>query len=77
MRNLANRLPEVFHHGGVCVPGTRKLFMDIQGNLFPCEKCSETSPVMKIGNVEEGFYIKHVEQLLNIGKLSEERCKNC
>lgn len=32
---------------------------------------------MKIGNVEEGFYIKHVEQLLNIGKLSEERCKNC
>lgn len=77
MRNMANQLPEVFHHGGVCVPGTRKLFMDIQGNLFPCEKCSETSPVMKIGTVDEGFYIDNVEKLLNIGKISEDRCKNC
>lgn len=76
-RNMANQLPEVFHHGGVCVPGTRKLFMDIQGNLFPCEKCSETSPVMKIGTVEEGFNIGNVERLLNIGKISEDRCKSC
>lgn len=77
MRNMANQLPEVFHHGGVCVPGTRKLFMDIQGNLFPCEKCSETSPVMKIGNIGDGFYIEKVERLLNIGKISKDRCKNC
>lgn len=77
MRNMANQLPEVFHHGGVCVPGTRKLFMDIQGNFFPCEKCSETSPVMKIGTVDEGFYFNNVKKLLNIGKISEDRCKNC
>lgn len=77
MRNMANKLPEVFHHGGVCVPGTRKLFMDIQGNLFPCEKCSETSPVMKIGTVDDGFDINSAEKLLNIGKISADRCKNC
>lgn len=77
MRNMAAQLPKEFHHGGVCIPGTRKLFMDIQGNLFPCEKCSETSPIMKLGTVDEGFYIDKVEQLLNIGKLSEDRCKNC
>lgn len=77
MRNMAEQLPKEFHHGGVCVPGTRKLFMDIQGNLFPCEKCSETSAIMKLGTIEEGFYIDKVKQLLNIGKLSEVRCKNC
>lgn len=77
MRNMAEQFPKEFHHGGVCVPGTRKLFMDTQGNLFPCEKCSETSAIMKLGTIEEGFYIDKVKQLLNIGKLSEVRCKNC
>lgn len=77
MRNILRELPDVLHHGGVCIPGGRKLFLNIEGNLYPCEKCSETSDDMKIGSIYEGFDYKKVERLLNIGKLTEKQCKNC
>lgn len=71
------RLPETVHHGGPCVPGGQRLFIDINGNMFPCERCSETSEVMKIGHIDTGFDIDKARVLLNIGKLTESECKNC
>lgn len=76
-RNLSMELPESFHHGGPCIPGAKRLFVNIKEELFPCEKCSETSQAMKIGTLDEGFYIDKVKSVLNIGKLTEEECKNC
>ncbi|TGY91100.1 Cys-rich peptide radical SAM maturase CcpM [Petralouisia muris] len=65
------------HPGGPCIPGTRRLFVNVQGYMFPCERVSETSPVMAIGHLDSGFDIKKVNSLLNIGKITEDLCKNC
>lgn len=64
-------------HGGPCIIGSTRLFMNVDGDFFPCEKVSELSPVMNIGNIENGFYYDKVENLLNIGKITENMCKNC
>ena len=65
------------HPGGPCVPGAQRLFVDIYGNLYPCERVNESSEAMRIGNVDEGFYMEKVRDILNIGKLTEESCKSC
>lgn len=73
----SSRLSEKMSHSGPCIPGVRRTFVDVNGNLFPCEKVSELSEVMKIGNLDTGFEIEKARNLLNIGKLTEEKCNNC
>ncbi len=70
-------LPEKAHHGGPCIPGIQRLFVNVDGDMFPCERVSEFSEVMKIGNIDTGFDLEKVKYLMNVGKLSEEKCKNC
>ncbi len=70
-------VPERDHHGGPCVPGVQRLFVNVYGDLFPCERVSESSQVMKIGSLDEGFNIENIRRILNIGKITEEKCKNC
>lgn len=70
-------LPDKMHHSGPCIPGALRLFMSIDGTLYPCERVSELSTVMKIGHVNDGLDIEKVRKLLNIGKLTEQSCKNC
>lgn len=70
-------LPEKGHHSGPCVPGTLRLFVNADGKFYPCERVSEDSEVMYIGNIEDGFYIDKVRSLLNVGKLTEKNCKEC
>lgn len=67
----------ICHPSGPCIPGTRRLFVNVEGYMFPCERVSETSPVMAIGHIDDGFDIKKVENLLNVGKVTEDLCKNC
>lgn len=76
-RNQLKSIPEKGHHGGPCIPGGQRLFIDINGNFFPCERVSESSEVMKVGHVDEGFYLDKVDSLLNVGRLTEDKCKNC
>lgn len=70
-------MPTVFHHNGPCLPGYRRLFVDINGNFLPCEKVSNTSPAVIIGNVDDGINIDKVKSMLNLGQLTEDECKNC
>lgn len=70
-------VPRCTHHGGVCVPGYAKTFVDIFGDIRPCEKVSEKSEAMVIGNVNKGFYSEKIYRLLNIGLLTGDECKNC
>ncbi len=70
-------LPDKIHHGGPCIPGVQRLFMDVDGNFYPCERVSESSPQMKIGNINDGFYVDRIRSLLNVGKISEKKCINC
>ncbi len=62
---------------GPCVPGQMRLFINAEGNLFPCERVSESSGVMCIGSLETGFDFKKISNLLNIGEITEDSCKRC
>lgn len=76
-RARMKELPEKGHHGGPCIPGTSRLFVDVNGNFFPCERVSENSEIMRIGHIDTGFDIEKVRTLLNIGRITAESCTNC
>lgn len=77
LKKETGKLPEVACPGGPCIPGQHSLFVDIDGKFFPCEKVSELSEVMNIGNLEDGFDIQKAQGLLDISNLTPEKCKNC
>jgi uncharacterized protein len=70
-------LPKKGQHSGPCIPGVNRLFINTRGDFFPCEKVNEDSKVMNIGNIDQGININTARQILNIGKLNSELCKNC
>ncbi len=69
-------ISSIWHHSGPCVPGGRRVFVDIYGQLFPCEKvdCSKENC---IGNIFDGIDIPKATSLLNIGTMTEHQCKHC
>lgn len=69
--------PPIAHPSGTCVPGLKKLFIDVNGDFFPCERIDEQSTLMHIGNVEEGFDVEKVRKVLNVGAVTENACRNC
>ena len=62
---------------GPCIPGQLRLFVNVHEQLFPCERVSERSPAMCIGTLDDGFNLENAQKILNVGKLTEESCKNC
>ena len=70
-------LPDVASPSGQCIPGEQRLFCDVEGNLYPCERVSETATCMRIGNIYDGFDIKQAYSLLNIATITEEDCIQC
>lgn len=70
-------LDENYHHGGACIPGVTRLFVDVKGEFYPCEKISENSECMKIGNVYKGFDNEKIQSQLNIVSLCGNDCSNC
>lgn len=79
IENLLNKkgiLPSVWHHNGQCIPGVERVFVDVNGEFFPCEKITEDK-CFSIGNIDEGFNLDRVKTFLNLGKITEESCKGC
>lgn len=70
-------LPKKWHHGGPCIPGERSLFLNVDGNFYPCERVCENAQITKIGNIEEGIDIEKAKKILNIEKCTEKECKQC
>jgi len=70
-------LTHAAHPGGPCIPGSKRLMVDVNGNFFPCERVSEASVSMQMGNLESGFDLEKSQAILNIGQLSLEECKRC
>lgn len=70
-------LPDIWHRGGPCIPGVRSLFLNSEGDFYPCEKVSELSDVARIGNINTGLSIEKVSNILNLEKRTEENCHNC
>jgi len=65
------------HHGGPCIPGARRLFVTVDGDLFPCERVSEISETVHLGSLSTGIDVKKAEEILNVGKVTEQECLNC
>lgn len=65
------------HPGGPCLIGVHKFFVSAEGNFYPCERVDESIECTRIGNLEEGFDFERIKMLLNIGKLTENECKQC
>jgi uncharacterized protein len=85
MKQLAVRLkkdsqthiPDKCHRGGTCIPGGQKLFVNADGNLYPCERVSESSKASLLGNIYEGIDINKAKELLNLEKETAKACHNC
>lgn len=75
MMEQANMI-ESIAPGGQCIPGQMRLFVNAEGELFPCERVNETN-VMKIGTIGGGFDYKKAGEILNIGSITAEECRNC
>ena len=65
------------HRGGPCIPGVRKLFVTVEGKFYPCERVSESSTVAQIGDVYSGIDEEKALSVLNIERISTEKCKKC
>lgn len=62
---------------GPCLAGRKRMLVNADGIVFPCEKVTETSDIMRIGDVDNGFYMKKVKKLFYISHLTPNRCLNC
>ncbi len=76
MKHISS-LPDKTMHGGPCIPGQARLFVNADGDFYPCERVSELSDSMRIGSLKDGFDLNKVKSLLNIGQLTAEQCINC
>jgi len=71
------RLPAKCHPGGPCLAGVHRLFVSADGVFYPCERVSETSEMMKIGNIYDGIDVDKANAINNIGKTTADACKKC
>jgi len=72
-----DRIPSKFHHSGPCIPGVNRLFVDTNGKFFPCERVSELSETVVLGDVENGISLEKVSKILNVETITHQRCKRC
>lgn len=75
--SLIMSLPEEGHHSGPCVPGSVRLFVTTDGLFYPCERVSEELKEAVIGDIDKGIDLERAEDLLNYGRQSASRCRNC
>ncbi|QQR00291.1 Cys-rich peptide radical SAM maturase CcpM [Enterocloster clostridioformis] len=78
-KGLANTVTigKICHHSGPCVPGSRRLFITVDGEFYPCERVSENSCSMNIGNLEMGIDMEKAKRIMNIGVLTQNKCIKC
>lgn len=61
---------------GACFPGGEKVFVDVDGRFHICEKIS---PYYPIGDVDRGFDIRKIKNMLHEynREIIEKKCWNC
>jgi len=68
-------LSEYHYPNGACIPGKQRLFVDVKGNFYPCERMRYTYP---IGNVNIGFNFDKIHKLMaDYIKIRNRQCMNC
>ena len=64
------------HPGGPCIPGKKRIFVDVEGNIYPCERIAEY-PNYQIGNIFDGFDIERIKQMINVAQYTKNECLHC
>lgn len=67
----------VGHPAGPCIPGVMRLFVNTDGQFFPCERVSETSKVMQVGSIDTGLDLDKIKRLINVGQTTKKQCLEC
>lgn len=62
---------------GPCIPGKMRLFVTVDGTFLPCERVSESSEAMQIGDIYSGFNLFKAQKVLNVSHLTKRECINC
>lgn len=66
-----------FWPAGTCDIGSRRIFVDIKGDIFPCEKVSYDDETNCIGNVFSGFDISKVMKIIKDYEKTLAPCTEC
>ena len=70
-------IPKHWSPSGQCVIGIKRMFVNVSGDIYPCEKIVENEAFC-FGSVNDTFVnINKARRLLNISNLSETDCKKC
>lgn len=76
--NIHNRklfsLPETTYPNGCCTPGVKRIFVDTKGKFHTCEKGNLKH---SIGDVNNGFDIKKIFNLIELYAESSDHCNYC
>lgn len=62
---------------GPCIPIHHKIFIDIYGNLLPCEKISEKIDDIKVGDIFNGINFEKVNKAVKLANYTKAECENC
>lgn len=66
-----------FSPSGPCIPGADKLFVDCEGNFYPCEKVPTKTYDLSFGDIYSGIDLDKVNNMLKISELTKEECSKC
>ncbi|MDD3383695.1 MAG: radical SAM protein [Bacilli bacterium] len=66
-----------FWNNGCCILGQRKMFVDVNGNIFPCEKVDINNEKYLIGNVSDGYNYKKIDKIINDFSSLIQKCNKC
>lgn len=71
------KLPQRAVPSGPCVPGEVRLMVTVEGKFILCERVSEVSEPMCIGNIKDGLDFQKIYNLMNVAQTTAEQCRNC
>lgn len=75
-RDLTEEPMQYYYFNGCCVPGSRRLHVNVKGEFLPCER---VGTVPSLGNVDSGFDIDNIKKHYVNDFMNEavKYCKNC
>lgn len=75
-RVVTNEPNAIYPFNACCVPGKRRIYVDVNGDYYPCERMGN-SPT--IGNVDEGIDVEKVRKfyVTDYSRSSINKCSNC
>jgi len=77
LKRRMKKMPYVCHPGGPCLAGVQRPFVSVNGIFYPCERVSEESQAMNMGDVDSGIDVQKAIEITNIGAITGDECKKC